>query len=80
MITYFEPLRIFVPVAVITFCFALLKHIFDLIVTKNTQETDIIGYFMAFIIFAVGLLADLIVTQNKRFMFSSLENKETEEK
>ena len=48
--------------------------------TKNTQETDIIGYFMAFIIFAVGLLADLIVTQNKRFMFLDQENKQIEER
>ena len=80
MITYFEPLRIFVPAALIIFTFTFLKNIIDLIVTKNTQETDIIGYFMAFIIFAVGLLADLIVTQNKRFMFPAPENKQMEEK
>lgn len=80
MITYFEPLRIFVPAALIIFAFTFLKNIIDLVVTKNTQETDIIGYFMAFIIFAVGLLADLIVTQNKRFIFSVPENKQTETK
>ena len=66
MITYFEPLRVFMPMALIVFFITLIKHIIDLLVTKNTQETDIIGYFMAFIIFAVGLLADLIVTSNKR--------------
>lgn len=80
MITYFEPLRIFVPTALLIFCITLAKHIFDLMVTKNTQETDIIGYFMAFIIFAVGLLADLIVTQNKRFMSPVQENTNIEGK
>lgn len=78
MVTYFEPLRIFVPAALLIFCVTLTKHIVDIIVTRNTQETDIIGYFMAFIIFAVGLLADLIVTQNKRFMLPASEYKQTE--
>lgn len=80
MITYFEPLRIFVPAALVIFGVTFFKNIIDLLVTRNTQETDIIGYFMAFIIFAVGLLADLIVVQNKRFMLSGQENKKAEEK
>lgn len=75
MITYFEPLRIFVPAALMIFSVTFVKHIVDLIVLRNTQETDIIGYFMAFIIFAVGLLADLIVTQGKRFVFQGADNK-----
>lgn len=75
MITYFEPLRIFIPAAFIIFAVTFFKNIIDLILTKNTQETDIIGYFMAFIIFAVGLLADLIVTHNKRFLLPFQEQK-----
>jgi glycosyltransferase involved in cell wall biosynthesis len=66
MITYFKPLRIFLPVAMVVFFFTLFKNIIDLIMTKDTQETDIIGYFMAFIIFAVGMLADLIVVHDKK--------------
>ena len=75
MVTYFEPLRVFMPMAIIVFSFTLVKNIIDLVFTKNTQETDIVGYFMAFVIFAVGLLADLIVMQNKRFLLFPDEKK-----
>ncbi len=67
MITYFEPIRIFVPLSMFVFGVTFIKNIIDLILTKNTQESDIVGYFIAFIIFAIGLLADLIVVSNKRF-------------
>jgi glycosyltransferase involved in cell wall biosynthesis len=66
MITYFAPLRVFMPISISIFLFTLIKHILDLVITKNTQETDIVGYTMAFTIFSTGLLADLIVTSNKK--------------
>lgn len=71
MITYFEPLRVFMPLSAIIFTVTFIKNIIDLTFTKNTQETDIIGYFMACMIFIVGLLADLIVTYHKKEMFLS---------
>lgn len=76
MITYFSPLRIFFPLAALIFGFTLVKNIIDLIVTRDTQETDIVGYFAAFIIFAIGLLADLIVTYNKRYKFTFHKDEE----
>lgn len=66
MITYFAPLRVFMPISISVFLFTLGKNMLDLVITKNTQETDIVGYAMAFIIFSTGLLADLIVTSNKK--------------
>lgn len=69
LITYFNPLRIFLPLSLFIFIFTLIKHIFDLVFTYDTQETDIIGYFIAVIVFTIGLLADLIVTYNRRLLF-----------
>ena len=74
MVTYFQPLRVFVPLSAGIFMFTLVKNIIDLAVTKDTQQTDIVGYFISFIIFAIGLLADLIVAYNKRTTLLSKED------
>lgn len=69
MVIIFEPLRVFVPLSAIIFTISLVKNILDIIYAGNTQESDIVGYFVAFLIFAVGMLADLIVALNKKDNF-----------
>lgn len=77
MVTYFEPLRVFIPLSAIVFTVTFIKNIIDIVVTKNTQETDIVGYFVSCIIFVVGLLADMIVTYNKKdVILSKQQNRE----
>lgn len=66
MVMYFRPLRIFMPTAVGLFIFAIVKSILSLVYTATLQESDIIIFMAAIMIFSLGLIADLIVTYNNR--------------
>ncbi|MFH1439616.1 MAG: glycosyltransferase family 2 protein [Candidatus Woesearchaeota archaeon] len=60
---YFEPLKIFIPVALILFLLALLRLVRDLILLNDMGDLATLMFLTAFQIFFFGLLADLI---NKR--------------
>ncbi|MEA3346509.1 MAG: glycosyltransferase family 2 protein [Candidatus Auribacterota bacterium] len=64
-IMYFNPLRFFLPLSLIVFFTGVAKSILDFMITHTIQESDIILLSTAVIVFAIGLLADLIVMMHK---------------
>ncbi|GIX48974.1 MAG: glycosyl transferase [Candidatus Tectimicrobiota bacterium] len=64
--TYFNPLQVFLPVSLGLIGFGLLKSLLDLVLTATIQESDIIAILSGVVVAAIGILADLIITQGKR--------------
>lgn len=64
-IMYFDPLRFFLPFSLILLFISIIKSIIDFIIIHTLQESDIILFSLAILIFVLGLLADLIVVVNK---------------
>jgi len=64
LITYFNPLRIFFPVAMVFLITGVFKSLYDyFFVIRRLQLSDIILIITGVIIAFQGLLADLIVAQ-----------------
>lgn len=66
MVMYFKPLRVFMPLAMVLFAGAVISSVMSFRHTGSLQESDIIIFMTAFIMAAIGLLADLIVTYQNR--------------
>ena len=66
--TYFRPLRVYGPLAVITLLAGLLKSGYDFFIhaKHSLEESDIIIICTGILLAAIGLLADLIVAQRRR--------------
>lgn len=66
--TYFRPLRVYGPLALITFLVGVAKSYYDFFVhaKHSLEESDIILICTAILLAAIGLLADLIVAQRRR--------------
>jgi polyisoprenyl-phosphate glycosyltransferase len=66
MVTYFEPLRVFAPVALTLLVVGTGKFVFDQIrVPFNIAANTLLLLLGGLILFAVGLLADLIVRTHR---------------
>lgn len=67
IIAYFNPLNIFLPLSLILFGIGLLKSINDIFfnILPDTLYIDTVLLLASVIIFALGLIADLIVSQRK---------------
>ena len=64
---YFNPLRIFLPLSFVMFAAGCLKTMLDVFLyVGHMQESDVVILVSAVVIAAVGLLADLIVTQGRK--------------
>ncbi len=59
-ITYFNPLKVYLPLGGLFFFGGMGKFIYDIFTVWNLSESAIMGLFSAGIIWAIGLLADLI--------------------
>ncbi len=59
-ITYFNPLKVYLPLGAIFFFGGMIKFVYDIFTVWNLSESAIMGFFSAGIIWALGLLADLI--------------------
>lgn len=64
-ITYFNPLKIFLPVSLLMGTAGLAKTIFDLTVHSRFRESDVLILVVAVLIGMMGLLADLIVMHGR---------------
>lgn len=67
VITFFRPLRVFMPVALLLIATGVIKAVVEFILAehKTLQESDIILICVGFLMGAIGLLAELIVAQRK---------------
>lgn len=66
MVMYFKPLRVFGPLTFFLFAFGIVKSVLSLLWTQSLQESDIIIFMTATVLFALGLIADLIATYQNR--------------
>ncbi len=66
VVSYFNPLRVFIPLSLGMIGFGLLKSLLDIVLTGTLQESDIIAVLGGIIVGAIGILADLIITQGKK--------------
>lgn len=68
LITYFNPLKIYLPISIILILFGLIKSLYDrLFLIQRLQLSDIVILICGIIIIFQGLLADLIVAQMRMY-------------
>ena len=74
MITYFEPLKIFLPLSLAMVGLGGLSSLANLVRTGSMQEMDIIIMLVGFLVGAMGMIADLFVQYQRKLerMISSL--------
>jgi glycosyltransferase involved in cell wall biosynthesis len=59
-VTYFNPLKVFLPISIVLFVFGLIILLYQGIVTRNVADLPVMLILAAFQIGFLGLLADLI--------------------
>ncbi|MDQ4075338.1 MAG: glycosyltransferase family 2 protein [Chloroflexota bacterium] len=64
-LTYFNPLKVFLPVSLFIFLLGFIKMGYDIIVWQDIREADVIILVVAVLITMLGMLADLVVAQNR---------------
>jgi len=74
MITYFEPLKIFLPISLALLVLGGVSSGVNLIRTGSLQEMDIIIMLVGFLVGSMGMIADLFVQYQRKLerMISSL--------
>ena len=56
---YFQPLRVFMPVAALLFAIGVLKGIYDIFL-DNLSETAVLGVLGGIMVWSLGMIADMI--------------------
>jgi glycosyltransferase involved in cell wall biosynthesis len=56
---YFQPLRVFMPLAVVLFTIGILKGIYDVFL-DNLSETAVLGVLGGIMVWSLGMIADMI--------------------
>lgn len=65
---YYNPLKVFTALSALIFSLGLITSVIHLTAERHSmQESDIIIIMAGVLCFVVGLLADLIVVQGKKF-------------
>lgn len=59
MTVYFQPLRIFMPVAALLFLIGMLKAVYDVYI-DNLSETAVLGILGGIMVWSLGMIADMI--------------------
>ena len=62
---YFQPLRIYMPAGLILFLMGFCKGVYDIYI-DNLSETAVLGLLGAVLLWALGLIADMIARFNLR--------------
>ena len=62
---YFQPLRVFLPAGMFLFLIGFLKSLYDVYI-DNLSETAVLGLLGAVLLWAIGLLADMIARLHLR--------------
>lgn len=65
VLTYFNPLKIFLPTSVFLFLFGFIKLLYDNFRLHDIRESDVIIIVVAVLVGFLGILADLTVIQNR---------------
>jgi hypothetical protein len=62
---YFQPLRIYLPAGLLLFLMGFFKGVYDVYI-DNLSETAVLGLLGAVLLWALGLIADMIARLNLR--------------
>ena len=62
---YFQPLRIYLPAGMLLFLLGFFKGVYDVYI-DNLSETAVLGLLGAVLLWALGLIADMIARLNLR--------------
>ena len=62
---YFQPLRIYLPAGMALFMMGFVKGVYDIYI-DNLSETAVLGLLGAVLLWALGLIADMIARLNLR--------------
>jgi glycosyltransferase involved in cell wall biosynthesis len=66
MVTYFQPLKVFLPLSLILFALGSGLAIYNVITTVRIHSSEIIVLLTAVVVAVLGFLADLISVQGRR--------------
>jgi len=66
IVTYFNPLRIFLPLGILLALAGIVSSAFHFSRASTLQEMDIILFCFSFVVFAIGMVADLIIIESKK--------------
>jgi len=66
IVSYFRPLRVFLPVAALVLALGAAKSVFSFVATGSMQESDIVLLTAGFFTGMFGLLAEIIVAHHRR--------------
>ncbi len=69
-LAYFNPLKIFLPISLFVFFIGMTKTLYDNFVLYDIRESDVIIMVVAVLIGMLGMLADLVVAQNRYRYFA----------
>lgn len=73
-ITYFNPLKVFLPVSLLLFLLGISKGAYDLAFNFRFRESDVVLVVVGVLVGMMGILADLIVMQGRRdFMATDIK-------
>jgi hypothetical protein len=64
--TYFNPLKVFLPLSIFLITSGIIKTALDLILQHRIKDSDVTIIVIGTLVGVLGLLADLIVLQNKK--------------
>lgn len=64
-VMYFNPLRVFLPLAISLFLIGTIKAAYDLITIGAFKDSEVIIILTSIVVGTLGLLADLIVVEHK---------------
>jgi glycosyltransferase involved in cell wall biosynthesis len=65
VLTYFNPLKVFLPASVLFFLFGFIKLLYDNFVLRDIRESDVMIIVVSVLVALLGILADLVVIQNR---------------
>ena len=66
IVLYFNPLKFFLPASLTLLILGAIRFLYHALVRHNVRESDIMIILTGILVGAVGLLADLIVTERRR--------------
>lgn len=66
IVSYFRPLRVFLPIAVVGLALGAAKSVYSFYTTGSMQESDIVLLTAGFFTAMFGLLAEIIVAHHRR--------------
>lgn len=64
-LTYFNPLKVFLPASILFFLFGFIKLLYDNFVLRDIRESDVMIIVVSVLVALLGILADLVVIQNR---------------